>query len=327
MTTAKLTKRVLLTGATGAVGRALLPRLVDGPWTVRCASRRPDAARTMAPNVEWVELDVDRPETVSPALGDCQAAIYLIHGMSDGTDYAERELRAAEVFAKLAAEEGLERIVYLGGMAPSGTPSDHLRSRLDTGKRLRSGPVPCVELRAGMVIGAGSISWQIVRDIAMRLPVQLLPAWLETQSQPIALRDVTAALEAALSLELNEGSRVYDVPGPETLSAREILTRVARLIDVRPVQVRLPMMSPRLSAHWLRLVTRADPQVARELVLGLAHDLVAQETEIWSVLPDYQRMSFDAAAQEALTLENQSVSKRALRIEGAIQRLARAIRP
>lgn len=314
---------VLLTGATGAVGRALVPALQASGWMVRCASRDPERARTVAPALDWVRLDVDSPATMIPALDGCGAAFFLVHGMGDGPGFVERERAAAEAFVAAAASAGLARIVYLGGMVPDGVPSDHLRSRLETGRILREGAVPCVELRAGMVVGPGSVSWQIVRDIAVRLPVQVLPAWLESRSQPVALADVCLALVAALVLPLEGGSVALDVPGPETLRAREILQRVGAVLGRRPVQLRVPLMSPGLSAHWLRLVTRADPRVSAELVHGLAHDLVASDDGIWSLLPEHGRTTFDDAVRAALEAEERTVSARARRMERLIHRAAK----
>jgi uncharacterized protein YbjT (DUF2867 family) len=314
---------VLVAGATGAVGRALLPVLSEAGWTLRCASRNPDRAWQLAPQHSWVQLDVDAPRTLGPALAGCGAAIFLVHGMADGQGYLERELTAARAFAAAAAEAGLARVVYLGGVAPLGVPSEHLWSRLETGRILREGGVPCVELRAGMVIGPGSVSWRIVRDIAVRLPVQVLPAWLESRSQPIALDDICVALAAALDIPLPSGSVALDAPGPETLSAREILQRVGVLLDHRPVQLQVPLMSPGLSARWLRLVTRADPKVAAELVHGLAHDLVSEDAGIWAHLPEHRLRSFDEAARAALEAEAETVSARSRRIEAAIHRAAK----
>lgn len=315
---------VLLTGATGAVGRALRPVLAAAGWTLRCTSRNPERARSSAPEHDWVRLDVDDPSTLAPALEGCGAVVFLVHGMADGAGYLERELAAARAFAAAAEAVGVSRVVYLGGMAPKGAPSEHLWSRLETGRILREG-CPCVELRAGMVIGPGSVSWRIVRDIAVRLPVQVLPAWLESRSQPIAIDDVCAALAASLTVPVDDRSAAFDLPGPETLSAREILQRVGALLDHAPVQLRVPLLSPGLSAHWLRLVTRADPAVAAELVHGLAHDMVAPDDGFWALLPGHERVPFDAAARAALAAEDETVSGRSRRIERAIHRAAKLV--
>lgn len=313
---------VLLTGATGFVGRNVLPALTEAGFAVRCASRRPGRAAANDDPVRWVTLDVERPETLEPALRGVRSVLYLVHGMSAGGDYERRERASAERFAEEADRAGVRRIVYLGGVAPMGTPSKHLRSRLATGEILRKGPVPTVELRAGMVIGAGSESWRIVRDLSMRLPAMLLPQWLRSRSQPIAVDDVVVALVAALRLP-DEQVGCYDLPGPETLTARDILFRIARLRGMEPLAVNVPVLTPKLSSYWLRFVTRANYQVAQELVNGLTSDLISPDEGFWRLLPDHERMPFDKAATRALQDEEASVPLSGRAFEAVVRRMAR----
>ncbi len=298
-----MTRRALLTGGTGFVGRHVHDRLRGAGWEVRCLSRRPDVARAQWPGREWMGGDVGDASSIELALRDCQAALYLVHGMADlRPGWEEREVRAAETFARAAGRRGLERIVYLGGVAPAGPPSRHLRSRLRTGEALRAGPVPCLELRAGMIVGAGGASWAIVRDLSARLPAMILPAWLLNRSEPVALDDVSAALVAGLALEL-EGSDWWDLPGPEALSGRDILLRVAAVQGRRPWLLRVPMVSPGLSSHWIRLITRADHALARELVEGLRSDLLAQRPGFWARAGLDPPMVLEEAARRALAAE------------------------
>ncbi|MDY7095487.1 MAG: NAD(P)H-binding protein [Acidobacteriota bacterium] len=275
---------VLLTGATGFVGRHLYPALEAAGYPVRCATRRPDAAARRRPERRWVRLDVDHPETLVPALEGCRFAYFLIHEMGGDGRYEERERRAAEAFSAAAHEAGVERIVYLGGVAPAGEASRHLRSRLGTGEVLRSGPVPALELRAGMVMGAGSASWQMVRDLAARLPAMILPRWLRNHSQPVFIDDVVLALLASLSLPLAE-SRWLDLPGPEALTHRELLERVAARLGRRPLLLDVPVLTPKLSSYWIALVTRTRWALARELVQGLTSDLLPSGESVWDQLP------------------------------------------
>jgi uncharacterized protein YbjT (DUF2867 family) len=298
-------RTVLLTGATGFVGSHTQRRLVAEGFSVRCATRDPERARRNLPELDWVLLDVNRSETIEPAMRGAEAAIYLVHGMAGGPGYEERETVSATAFAEAARRAGLERIVYLGGAAPRGVPSRHLGSRLMTGRILRAGAVPVFELRASMIVGHGSISWQIVRDLAARLPVMLLPNWLGTRSQPIAIDDVVEALTAALSLPL-DAAGVHDLPGPEILTAKDILFRIAALRGSRPLTLSVPVLSPHLSSYWLKFVTGADYHVARELVDGLSSDLLASGRGFWELLPDHHLVPFDTAARRAMARDEGS---------------------
>lgn len=296
--------RVLLSGATGFVGSALYPTLKARGYEIRCGTRQPEKARRTSPERTWVELDLHRPATIDPAVEGIDVVYYLVHGMAEGAGYQERELQAADALVQAAARAEVGRIVYLGGVAPQGTPSPHLESRLETGRHLRAGAVPCLELRAGMVIGPGSASWRICRDLAMRLPFMILPKWMQTRSQPVAIEDVVVALEAAARLPC-ERSKIYDVPGPETMTAEQILRRIARLRGRAPRAVNVPVLSPKLSSYWLKLVSGADFAVARELVEGLRDDLVATGPELWDELPDHRRLTFDEAASAALQADGE----------------------
>lgn len=247
--------------------------------------------------------DLLQPASLQSALAGASVAFYLVHSMGTGSSsFRELERRAALAFASAAASAGVERIVYLGGPAPPHEPSEHLRSRLEVGEILRSGSVKAVELRASMVIGPGSASWQIVRDLAVRLPVMVLPRWLGSRTRPVALEDVIHALIAAAGLPI-EGSEWFDVPGPETLSGQQILERIAALRGRRFLALKVPFLTPRLSALWLRLITRTDFAVARELVLGLQEDLLPKDDRFWELLGRPELTSFDDAARRALAAE------------------------
>lgn len=287
----------LVLGARGFVGRALVSALRNAGDDVRAASRHPEH-ESPSPTPTWVACDLERPETLPRALEGIDCAYYLVHSMGNAA-YRETERRCADNLVRAAADSGCRRIVYLGGVAPRGTPSEHLASRLAVGEILRAGSVPAVELRAAMIIGNGSASWQIMRDLAVRLPIMLLPRWLESKSCPIALPDVITALLDARALPL-ERSAWFDIPGPAVLSAREMLLIVGALRGRRIPMLRVPILTPKLSAMWLKLVTRANYQLARELVLGLTGDLLPQGAPFWELTGHPPRWSFRDAAARAL---------------------------
>ncbi|MDA0329611.1 MAG: CPBP family glutamic-type intramembrane protease [Gemmatimonadetes bacterium] len=320
-------RTILLTGATGFVGRYVYDALVEAGWSVRCATRDVTSAQARWPERTWVQLDVSDPGSLGGAMERCKAALYMIHGMaSHGDDFRSAEVRQAEAFSKEAAKAGLDRIVYLGGVAAPGDASEHLRSREEVGEALRAGDVLTVELRASMIVGDGSLSWLIVRDLAARLPVMILPSWLRSRTEPVSIDDITVALVRALDLEL-EYSTWFDVPGPDVLSGREILERTAAALGVhKPVMIQVPFLSPQLSSHWVRFVTRAKWSVAREVVVGLKTDLIAHDDRFWSLIGHRETQSFDEAARTALEAERErapsrgpwSWVERALRLVGSL---------
>jgi uncharacterized protein YbjT (DUF2867 family) len=322
MTDERAHRRILVTGATGFIGRALVPALVDAGHEVRATTR--DVARVARrARVEWVECDVDREADVERAMEGVDALFFLVHAMGRGFhDYTETERRVAARIRDAAARAGVKRIVYLGGVAPAGVPSAHLKSRLAVGEVLRAGSVPAVELRASMIIGIGSASWQIVRDLAMRLPAMLLPSWTASRTCPIALEDVVVALVRALEVPLPE-SAWYDIPGPDTVSGREILSTIAGLRGRRVPGVPVPFLSVSLSSWWLKLVTRAEFSLARELVLGFKTDLLPKDNRYWAEIRYTPKWTFEAAARKALADESLSTGlfSRAGKLEEAVVQL------
>lgn len=317
-------RRVLLTGATGFIGRRVYPALREAGWEVRSATRHRAESEKQEPGREWVEFDVERPETVQSAVRGVDAVLYLIHAMGQAGDFEQTERAAASTMLRAAEQASVPRLVYLGGVAPAGDVSKHLRSRLATGETLRSGSVPVIELRAGMIIGAGGLSFRMVRDLSARLPFMILPRWLQNRSQPVAVDDVVRALVCALELPADVHG-VFDLPGPETLSGEQILRRVAALLGVRPLALRVPVLTPKLSSYWLKLITSADFGVAQELVEGLTSDLIAQNEVFWRFMPEHPPTPFDVAARAALREESDTLPLGTRAIEWALQHVARRV--
>ncbi|MFT6162620.1 MAG: hypothetical protein ACJATT_005444 [Myxococcota bacterium] len=302
-------KTVVVAGASGFVGRHLVDRLQTEGFRVRCGTRDTLRASSVRPGFNWVELDVDLVETLDAAFEGADALVFLVHRMRDaGADLEDSEESAAKRVLECAERAGIRRIVYLGGPAPKNTEegeaiSEHLRARLKTGVVLRSSPnISTIELRAGMVIGAGSESWLIVRDLALRLPVMILPKWMMNRSQPIWIGDVVDALNHALANPMT-ASHAFDLPGPETLTAQNILIRVGARRGIRPLMIPVPVLTPSLSSHWIRLVSRADFDIAKRLVHGLTHDLVAEDAGYWNEMPERIAVPLDDAIDRALAAE------------------------
>jgi uncharacterized protein YbjT (DUF2867 family) len=317
-----MSRRVLLTGASGFIGRSVFSALLDADWDVICASRDADERAKREPERTWVRFDVQEPSTVDAAVQGVDAVLYLIHSMGQAGDFELKERAAAEALLRAAETAEVKRVVYLGGVAPAGEASKHLRSRILTGEILRSSRVPTIELRAGMIVGAGGQSWQMVRDLSARLPFMILPRWLQNRSQPVAIADVVFAL--VQSLELPADIRgVFDLPGPETLTGEELLKRIAALLGRRPYTLSVPLLSPRLSSYWLKLITRADFGIAQQLVEGLTSDLVAQNPTFWSLVPGRVPTELDVAARAALLEEEGKLSAGTRVLEWGLQHLAR----
>lgn len=320
--------RILVTGATGFVGSHLCDQLLSTGHSVVAGTRHPEDANDERAGLTFCHIDLDDTASIAAALAQVDRAAYLVHGMTNDENYVELERRYATNFVEALAKQPVERVLYLGGPRPEGKLSRHLASRLRTGEILRSSPVPVVELQASMIIGARSESFRIVRDLAARLPVMLLPKWLKSRSQPISIEDVTNALAFALDpakLPIDE-SMVLGVPGPEVLSGRKMLQRTARLMGNDPIMIDVPVLSPTLSTGWLRLVTRANPHIAGELVEGLRSDILARGPTIWERMEGYERLSFDEAVRRAVKEEETTLTRPTRAIEGVLHSLTRESR-
>jgi len=269
---------IALTGATGYVGGRLLRALEARGQRLRCLARRPDALRSRAGAAsEIAAADCLDPGSLGPALAGVETAYYLVHSMGSGADFAERDRRAARNFAEAARAAGVRRIVYLGGLGEPGEPlSPHLRSRHETGALLRSTGVPVVELRASIVIGSGSLSFELIRALVERLPVMLCPRWVRTPAQPIAIEDLLAYLLACLDLPLGEDA-VFEVGGRDRVSYEQILREYARQRGLRRWLIPVPLLTPRLSSLWLGLTTPIYARVGRALVEGVCNPTVVRD--------------------------------------------------
>jgi uncharacterized protein YbjT (DUF2867 family) len=287
--------KVVVFGATGTVGRALLPRLA-AERDVVAVSRRPREGD----GVTWAEADVLDAERVRAALDGAEVAFYLVHSLG-ATDFEERDALAAETVARESERAGVRQLVYLGGLGDESPGlSAHLRSRHETARRLASGAVPVTTLRAAVVVGAGSAAFETIVALVDRLPVMVAPRWVSTPTQPIAIDDVAGYL-AGVAGRAEAAGQTFDVGGPEVMTYRSMIERVARLRGKRRAIVEVPILSPRLSSYWLHLVTPVKASIARPLVEGLSVETVAKDDRIRRLVP-LPLTPFDEAAREALVM-------------------------
>ncbi len=300
-----MTRTALVTGASGYVGGRLVPELIAAGWSVRAMARKVSRLRDYpwAEDVEVVEGDVLDQGSLGRILRGVDVAYYLVHAIGSGSDFEATDRRAAESFAAAARAANVSRIVYLGGMTPEGEElSPHLRSREEVGQILLASGVPTAVLKAAVVLGSGSASFEMLRHLTERLPVMITPKWVDVQIQPIAIRDVLHYLVgvAALPAEVN---RSFDIGGADVVTYRDMMQGYARVAGLPRRRIfRVPVLSPTLSAHWVGLVTPVPGSLAKPLVESLKNTVVTREHDIAGYVPDPPDglLGFDDAVRRAL---------------------------
>jgi uncharacterized protein YbjT (DUF2867 family) len=292
----------LMTGATGYVGGRLVPRLLAAGHVVRCMVRDPSRlqGRPWINQVDTVAGDVLDDATVAPALAGIDVAYYLVHSMGSGNDFHVRDARAARAFGEAARAAGVQRLVYLGALGdPDTNLSEHLRSRQQTGDALREAAVPVTEFRAAVIVGAGSLSFEMIRYLAERLPIMICPSWVYTRIQPIAIRNVLDYLVTTLDVPESAG-QVIEIGGANVITYGEMMTGYARLRGLRRLLVPVPVLTPRLSSYWVHLVTPIPSTIAGPLIEGLRNEVVVRDRKAVSLFPDVRPMGYDDAVSAAL---------------------------
>ena len=293
---------ILIMGATGYIGGRLAPSLVDAGHDVRCLSRRPAKLHGVpwADAVEVVAGDALDAPSLATAMAGIDVVFYLVHSIGTGASFEESDRRAAHNTAEAAATAGVHRIVYLGGIVPKGEQaSPHLASRAEVGQILLDGSVPAVVLQAGVIIGSGSASFEMLRYLTERLPVMVTPKWVRSLVQPIAVRDVLSYLVGALDLP-EDTDRRFDIAGPDVLSYRDMMQRYAKVAGLRSrVIVPVPVLSPWLSSQWVNVVTPVPKAIAQPLIESVRNNVVAREHDIEKLIP-LELCPFDEAVRLAL---------------------------
>lgn len=297
---------VLLTGASGYVGGRLIGRLEQQGVALRCLARTPEKLRpSVGESTQIVQGDVLDPRSLEAALQGVDVAYYMVHLMSGSKDFEKEDRQAAVNFAQAAQKAGVRRLIYLGGLGDDSDPklSPHLRSRHEVGKILRDSGVETIEFRAGMVVGAGSTSYHLMKSLTDRLPVMLCPRWLATNTQPIAVDDVLDYLIAAKDLP-SQGNCIFEIGGPEVLTYGDLIREYARQRGLRRWLISVPILTSYLSGLWLALVTPATYEVGRHLIEGLKNPTIVRDNKALEAFP-IRPMRVEEAIQKAIASTTQ----------------------
>jgi len=289
---------ILITGATGFIGRRLTERLLDNGYSVRCMVRHASAGLPVG--AETVQGDMLEPGTLGRALADIDTAYYLVHSMSGGrAGFERRDREAAENFVAAANRAKVRRVIYLGGLGETGDDlSEHLKSRLEVAGILKKGTFTTTFLRAAIIIGAGGASFEMVRALVNRLPLMITPRWVTTRCQPIAADDVIGYLAGCLADERTAG-RTFDIGGPEVLTYKEMMERFAVIEGKQLYILPVPVLTPKLSSYWVGLITPVPPSVSMPLIEGLKNEVICRDNAIRDIIP-LQLKPYDDAVRSAL---------------------------
>ena len=295
---------VLLTGATGYVGGRLLKALEESQYHLRCLVRRPELLRPRVDSkTDVVKADVLDRSSLIPAMDGVKIAFYLVHSMGSAESFEENDRIAAQNFGEIAKEAGVERIIYLGGLGnEKEVLSSHLRSRQEVGYILRASKVPVIEFRASIVIGSGSLSFEMIKSLVERLPIMLIPKWALMSAQPIAIDDLISYLMEAL-YKINNANYLFEIGGFDQVSYLEIMRIYAKSINKRVLMIPVPVLTPYLSSLWLGLVTPLYARIGRKLVESIVHSTVVRDD---TALRNFKikPIGVEEAIQRAIKLEN-----------------------
>ena len=299
----KQSKKILLTGATGYIGGRLLELLHNQGFSVRCMTRRPDALQHVKNSTtEIFPADALDKNSLTGVFKGIETAFYLIHSLGSKKGFVRQDQQAAKNFGEAAAEAGVQRIIYLGGLANADEKlSDHLRSRIESGERLRASGVPVIEFRASIILGSGSLSFEMIRTLVEKLPVMTTPRWVKVKAQPIGVTDVLAYLLAALSLETS-ANKIYEIGGSDSLSYMDIMREYAHQRGLKRYMIPVPVLTPKLSSYWLGLVTPLYARIGRKIIDGVRYPTVVKDP---SALADFKIRPKSTAAAIAEALRNE----------------------
>lgn len=294
--------KILVTGATGYIGGRLVPRLLEHGHAVRCMVRDPLRlqGRSWHSQIEIVQGDVFDPDSLLAALADIDTAYYLIHSMGGGQNFHERDLTAAHNFGRAARAQGVENIIYLGGLGnPESDLSKHLLSRQQTGQALGEAGVTVTEFRAAIIVGSGSLSFEMIRYLTERLPIMICPRWVFTRAQPISIHNVLDYLVASLDQPASHG-KVIEIGGQDVLTYGEMMTGYAQVRGLRRWLISVPVLTPRLSSYWVHLVTPIPANISAPLIEGLRNEVIVRTNTARGLFPDIHPVDYRTAVENAL---------------------------
>jgi uncharacterized protein YbjT (DUF2867 family) len=323
-------RRVAVIGATGYVGGRLLDRLVEEGFAIAALARTPEKLSELEAvrdgSVEVFRADVHDADSLAPALAGCEVAYYLVHSLGAGASFSDDDTLGARNFAAACAEAGVERIVYLSGLgADDGELSEHLSSRHETGDALRSGPVPVTELRAAIVVGSGSASFEIIRDLSRKLPVMVTPRWVRSRCEAIGIRDVVSYLIGVIDEPRSIG-QTLDIGCGEVLSYARMMKICANEQGRRCAILIVPVLTPRLSSYWLHLVTSVDMRIARPLIEGLRNDVITEDQRIREWIP-LELADYRTSVRRALDRERERTRRESRWTDASIPARVREATP
>ncbi|MDF7826824.1 NAD(P)H-binding protein [Pontiellaceae bacterium B12227] len=295
----KQKKKILLTGATGYVGSKLLRELEDQGHDINCLTRNPDNLKAVGPNTRVFSGDVMIRSSMWRAFQGVDTAYFMIHMLHEREGFELKEIQAAENFAAMARDAGVKRIIYLGALGNrDDNLSPHLQSRQDVGLALRESHIPVLELRASIVIGKGSLSFEMIRDLTERLPFMVTPRWVSTAAQPISINDLLSYLVQAKDIELKK-DEIVEIGSADRMSYGQLMKEYAKQRGLKRAMLPVPILSPKLSSHWLALITKIDPIIGRKLIEGIRNPTIVESdraSELFNIKP----VSVEQAMAQAL---------------------------
>ncbi len=294
--------KILVTGATGYIGSQLIQRLSQTPFQIRCLARNPDLlAKIKGPSIEVHKGDLLSYDSLRESFKGIDVAFYLVHSMDSKKDFERLEGEAAENFSKAAAENKVKRIIYLGalGSEEEGSLSPHLQSRKQVGNILRNSGIQIIEFQASIILGAGSLSYEMIKALSERLLVMIMPKWVSVKAQPIGVKDVLDYLTQAIDLKV-EGNEVYEIGGPDQVSYKELIQEYSRQRGLKRFLIPVPVLTPWLSSLWLALVTPVYARVGKKLILSIKNPTLVKSDKALKIFPDIKPINFSEAISLAI---------------------------